>query len=86
MGVNVVVEVDGGMAAAVCADAASAVCAINMLMAFESSGGMGVGVANVGIHPTISVRMMNSIHNLIFGATMFPLRHPNGTPMDALYD
>jgi hypothetical protein len=73
VGVNVAVEVDGGMAVTVCADAASAVWAMNIFIAFESRGGIGVGVANEGTHPIISARVMNPITSFILTAVMFPL-------------
>jgi hypothetical protein len=59
--VGVAVDVDAGMAAAVWAEAALAVCPINRLIAFESSGGMGVGVAKAGTRPTLKVRMMDQV-------------------------
>ena len=54
-GVDVTVSV-GGIAACVCMDAASAVCAIYVLIAFGSSG--GTGAEAVGTHARISMSAM----------------------------
>ena len=83
VGIRVSVEVGGGMAAIVCAEAASAVWPMNMLIAFESSGGTAVGVANDGTQPIIRVRMMKQIDNFIFGINIFPLAHQSRTLADA---
>ena len=72
VGVKVAVEVNVGIAATVCTDAASAVWAINELIAFGSNGGMGVGVANEGTQPTTSIRIMNQMNNFILMDAMFP--------------
>jgi len=71
--VNVAVGVDVGMAAMVCTDAASAVCAINRLMLFASRGAIGVGVASEGTHETLNIKMMDQINNLVLGAAISPL-------------
>jgi hypothetical protein len=60
------------MAATVCTDAASAVCAINTLMVFGSSGGMGVGVAREGTHPMTSDKVVKQINSFSFVGGIFP--------------
>jgi hypothetical protein len=54
-----------GIAAIVCVDATLAVCAIRILTEFESSVGMGLGVAKPGTHPMISVRVMSQTNKFI---------------------
>ena len=63
--VRVAVNVDGGMAATVCVDAAFAVCAISILMALESVVGRGTGVGRAGTQARISVRVMNQRINFL---------------------
>ena len=62
LGVDVIVAV-GGIASNVCMDAASAVCAMNKLIAVGFS--VGTGVTMVGAHAMISTRAMNQI-NIFF--------------------
>lgn len=57
--VKVAVDVNTGIAAAVCMEAASAVCTINVLIALGSSGATGAGVAMDGTHAMISVKAVN---------------------------
>jgi hypothetical protein len=71
VGVNVAVGVDGGIAANVCIDAASAVCPINKLTSFGSSGGIGVGLGIAGTHPLSNVKIMNQISSFGLDAAMF---------------
>jgi hypothetical protein len=59
--VNGTVAVAVGRAAIVWTAAASAVCAMNWLMAFESSGGIGVGVAKEGVQETIITKARSHI-------------------------
>lgn len=70
--VEVTVGVNVGIAAAVWTEAASAVCAIRTLIAFGSSGGMGVGVARDGTQPRISVRIVDQINSFILDKVMLP--------------
>lgn len=69
--VAVGIGVNVGTAACVCRNAASAVCAITMLIALGSSGGIGVGVARTGTQPAIKVRAVKKINNLIFDVGIF---------------
>ncbi len=74
-GVNVRVGVKGtgGSAATVCVAAASAVCTINVPIAFGSSGGIGVGPIKVGTHPIKRDRVMQQISSFVLDDVMFPL-------------
>ena len=69
--VKVAIEVDAGITASVCAEAALAVCTINVPIALGSSGGMGVGVAREGTHPIINEKVIDQINSFILGAAMF---------------
>ncbi len=73
VGVRVAVEVKGGNASIVWVEATSAVCTINVSMAFGSSGGIGVGVTKEGAHPTINDRAIKQVSSFILGDAMLPL-------------
>lgn len=66
VGVKGAVAVSVGMAACVFADAALAVCAIKVLMAFASSGGSGVTMA--GTHAITSTSNVNQIKSFFRGS------------------
>ena len=70
VGVNVSV---GGIAACVCVDAAFALCAIVVLMAFGSRG--GTGVTAEGTHASIKARVVNQRNNF------FPVNFIEQYPM-----
>src|ERR1043165_1895590 len=73
VGVKVAVGVEGGIAASVCMDAASAVCPIIKSIAFESSGGIAVGLGIAGTHPISNARIMNQIDSFPLDDVMFLL-------------
>ena len=73
-GVTVKVEVDvnTGITAAVCVDAASAVCTIKVLIALGSSGATGTGAATDGTHAMIKAKVVSQSKNFfLLGDCMF---------------
>lgn len=72
--VKVAVEVNTGTAAAVCVDAASAVCMIKVLIAFGSSGAMGAGVATAGTHAMINTKVVNQSHSFFLDDRMLSIQ------------
>ena len=72
--VKVAVDVNTGPAAAVCVDAASAVCMIKVLIALGSSGAMGAGVATDGTHAMINANVVNQSHNFFLGDCMLSIQ------------
>ncbi len=72
-GVAVKVAVDG-TAAAVCVDAAPAVCTIKVLIALGSSGAMGAGVAMDGTHAMINAKVANQSHIFFLGDRMLSIQ------------
>ena len=72
-GVTVKVEVDvnTGITAAVCVDAASEVCTIKVLIALGSSGATGRGVATDGTHAMIKVKVVIQSKSFFLGDCMF---------------
>jgi hypothetical protein len=69
--VNVAVDVNTGIAAAVCVEAASAVCRIKVLIALGSSGAGGAGVATDGTHAMIKVKAVSQSKSFFLWDCMF---------------
>lgn len=69
--VKVAVDVNTGTAAAVCVDAASAVCTIKVLIALGSSGAIGTGIATDGTHAMINAKVVNQNNSFFLGDCMF---------------
>ena len=77
VGVCVAVDVEVGKAAAVCVEAALAVCAMNVFTWFGSAVGRS-GVPNDGAHAMISARIANQNRNFTVRVDIFPLPHETG--------
>ena len=75
MGVDVLVEVSVGIAAAVRVDAALAVWTIKVLIAFGSVVGAVAGAANVGTHAMMSASAVNQIRYFVLGIAITPFAH-----------
>ena len=73
VGVDVLVEVSEGIAAAVCVDAALAVWTIKVLIAFGSVVGAVAGDAKVGTHAMMSASAVNQIRYFVLGTAIMPL-------------
>lgn len=79
--VEVAVNVDGGIAATVCVDAALAVCAINRLIELGSLVEIGTGVGRAGAHARISERVMNQ-RNILFRCVVIDIFNYQGFMQD----